>query len=338
MKIISLRHSGVFLMMLMAGLSCFAMNQKADSPVGSETSQGVSNDSVTENKYILGNVAIEMGTFTHNEKKGEDYSVAAGMSDLDVGEGNGQVYAAIYDGHGGKRVAQKAAEGEKDDEGASSVINRLYANSAEVEGGEAFLEAMKKSFIEFDESVGNVKEQGTTATVVFIFGGQLYLAHVGDSRCVIKKTDGSIAATRDHTPTDIEERGRIESVGGKSFEWPEGSGNYRLQAGLNHVANSRALGDYLKNGMKPAGLIAQPDVAKFDVSDCTYLVMASDGLWDNVKNEEAMIAVEKMFAQGYTADKVAEGLIALSILKDKAAGKSVAHDDMTVTVMRFMKQ
>ncbi|TMW54845.1 hypothetical protein DOY81_000078 [Sarcophaga bullata] len=122
---------------------------------------------------------------------------------------------------------------------------------------------------------------GTTALIAIIQGSRLIVANVGDSRGVMCNSRGiAIPLSFDHKPQQVRERKRIHDAGGFiAFR-----GVWRV-AGI--LATSRALGDY---PLKDKNLvIANPDILTFDLNDHkpTFLILASDGLWDTFTNEEA---------------------------------------------------
>lgn len=51
---------------------------------------------------------------------------------------------------------------------------------------------------------------GTTSTTAIVYDNTLYIAHCGDSRAVVIKSDGVEPLTRDHKPADPTEAARIE--------------------------------------------------------------------------------------------------------------------------------
>lgn len=120
----------------------------------------------------------------------------------------------------------------------------------------------------------DASRSGTTASVVLhdVKKNILYIAHVGDSRVVLAKTEAgsndeklqAIDLTEDHKPDLPAERTRIEESGGQIIF--DGGYNYRVYAkgkrypGLNM---SRAMGDLA--GFYDAGISAAPDVAAHHV-------------------------------------------------------------------------
>mmetsp|Transcript_17491 Transcript_17491/g.49623 ORF Transcript_17491/g.49623 Transcript_17491/m.49623 type:complete len:439 (+) Transcript_17491:77-1393(+) len=118
---------------------------------------------------------------------------------------------------------------------------------------------------------------GCTASVILHDHARrkLYIAHVGDSRCVLARKDPATTApekmwqavdlTVDHKPNLPEEQQRIERNGGQvRFD---GASNYRVYAkgqrypGLNM---SRAMGDLL--GVYHAGISSVPDVVEKSIA------------------------------------------------------------------------
>lgn len=297
-------------------------SETSDDSLGSSTNSGPSSGEIDPGAiYTLGAFSVNIGQFSQAGSKAEDEIAVAGQDD-------NMAYAAVLDGHGGSKVSSKAALG-NEDEGEPNLLGTICA---QYEEGVDFSEAIKKGFIAFDARMQKYKEQGSTATAAFIDTENLTVAYVGDSRCVLKTTNGDLIETQDHSPK-IEKK-RIESEQGVVFEWPENSGTYRLQAGLGFLAVSRSLGDYTRTGEKPAGLSASPDILVKPVTECDFLIIASDGLWDNVTTEEAVTAVTAFLKAGDTTTTAAKKLAGISILKDMST-KGKQHDDISVIVIKI---
>ncbi|XP_055386661.1 protein phosphatase 1L isoform X2 [Condylostylus longicornis] len=127
---------------------------------------------------------------------------------------------------------------------------------------------------------------GTTALIAIIQGTKLIVANVGDSRGVMCDSRGNaIPLSFDHKPQQVRERKRIHDAGGFiAFR-----GVWRV-AGI--LATSRAMGDY---PLKDKNLvIADPDILAFELNDHkpSFIILASDGLWDTFSNEEAVAFVK----------------------------------------------
>lgn len=128
---------------------------------------------------------------------------------------------------------------------------------------------------------------GTTALIAILEGSKLIVANVGDSRGVMCDGRGNaIPLSFDHKPQQMRERKRIKEAGG----FVTFNGVWRV-AGI--LATSRALGDYPLKDKKL--VIADPDVLTFDLKDHkpSFIILASDGLWDTFSNEEAVAFIKE---------------------------------------------
>lgn len=121
-------------------------------------------------------------------------------------------------------------------------------------------------------------EDGTTAVTVLARGDSFFVAHAGDSRAVLVHSEGKVTVlTSDHKPNRPDERKRIRDLGGSVVFW----GVWRVEGIL---AVSRAIGDRM---LKPF-VVAEPEVKEFKrSSNDHFIVVASDGLWDTITNEDA---------------------------------------------------
>lgn len=120
-------------------------------------------------------------------------------------------------------------------------------------------------------------EDGTTAVAALVRGLDIWVANAGDSRAVLVRTDGSVRPlSLDHKPNRRDERDRILSTGGSVIH----HGVWRVQGML---AVSRALGDRaLKPWVPPT-----PEICRHTIDEAdAFLVLATDGLWDVMSNEE----------------------------------------------------
>jgi len=99
---------------------------------------------------------------------------------------------------------------------------------------------------------------GCTATVCVIRdSAELTVAHVGDSRALLRRKALAIQLTEDHEPELAKERERIEQSGGR-ITWSS-VGRPRVNGVLEMT---RSIGDV---ELKKSGVIAEPDVHSFEV-------------------------------------------------------------------------
>ncbi|KAF2173730.1 hypothetical protein M409DRAFT_16004 [Zasmidium cellare ATCC 36951] len=110
---------------------------------------------------------------------------------------------------------------------------------------------------------------GSTATVMYLRGMELYMSNVGDAQCLLIQSEGGHRViTRKHDPAEASERQRIREAGG--YVSRQGKLNDQLDI-------SRAFG-YVQ--LTPC-VIAAPHVCKLDIKESDEMILlASRELWD----------------------------------------------------------
>ncbi|WOL03170.1 hypothetical protein Cni_G11890 [Canna indica] len=186
-------------------------------------------------------------------------------------DGQTMSFFGIFDGHGGPRAAEYLKEHLFD--------NLMKHPQLLTDTKLAISETYQSTDSDFlDAESNSCRDDGSTALTGVLFGNHLYIANVGDSRAVISKAGKAIALSEDHKPNRTDERKRIESAGGIVM-W---AGTWRVGGVL---AMSRAFGNRL---LKPF-VVAEPDIQQQVVDhELEFLILASDGLWDVVENEDAV--------------------------------------------------
>ncbi|KAK6140728.1 hypothetical protein DH2020_025526 [Rehmannia glutinosa] len=117
---------------------------------------------------------------------------------------------------------------------------------------------------------------GSTAVVAIVCSSHIIVANCGDSRAVLCRGKEPMALSVDHKPNREDEYARIEAAGGKVIQW----NGHRV---FGVLAMSRSIGDrYLKPWIIPDPEVMFVPRARED--EC--LILASDGLWDVMTNEE----------------------------------------------------
>ncbi|RWR79278.1 putative protein phosphatase 2C 10 [Cinnamomum micranthum f. kanehirae] len=154
----------------------------------------------------------------------------------------------------------------------------------------------------------------TAVTAILINGQKLWIANVGDSRAVLGKGGEAIQMTTDHEPST--ERGSIENRGGFVSNMPGDVPRVNGQ-----LAVSRAFGDKsLKSHLR-----SDPDIQHADIDRNTdLLILASDGLWKVMTNEEAVNLARKI----KDPQAAAKQLTAEALQRD-------SKDDISCVVVRF---
>ncbi|KAF6148733.1 hypothetical protein GIB67_019341 [Kingdonia uniflora] len=233
----------------------------------------------------------------------EDYHVAkfVQMKEHELG------LFAIYDGHLGDSVP-------------AYLQKHLFSNI--IKEGEFWTDtkrSIQKSYERTDQDIlshnPDLGRGGSTAvTAILIDGQKLWVANVGDSRAVLSKGGHAIQLSIDHEPNT--ERGSIENKGGFVSNMPGDVPRVNGQ-----LAVSRAFGD---KSLK-LHLRSDPDVCDADVnSETDLLILASDGLWKVMTNQDAVDIARKI----KDPERAAKQLTVEAVNRD-------SKDDISCIVVRF---
>ena len=199
---------------------------------------------------------------------------------------------------------------------------------------EAISNALAKAFKLTDEAfaeLGNEEQLslvGTTAVVALISSRSIYVANTGDSRAVLSRNGRAAALTDDHKAAREDETARVEAAGGQILFW-----NGVRVMGL--LAVSRAIGDH---SLRPY-VIADPELTVVNRHPGDeLLVLASDGLWDVMSNQEACALAKKCLLRarqkGSTRESAAR--VAATVLTRAAVDRG-SRDNVTVLVVDLMQ-
>ncbi|KAK2076821.1 hypothetical protein QBZ16_005047 [Prototheca wickerhamii] len=232
-------------------------------------------------------------------------------------------------------LAESAERGEDRRRGDGEVIEgvRPLRSSAVATTGaddEAVEAVLTRAFHLTDDEFGRSGgyEQlalvGTTAVVVLVGASMLYVANAGDSRVVLCRGGLALPLTDDHKAAREDETARVEAAGGQILFW-----NGVRVMGL--LAVSRAIGDH---SLRPY-VIAEPEVTIVARhAEDELLVMASDGLWDVMSNQEACTLAKKCLQRarqrGSTRQSAAR--VAATVLTRAAVDRG-SRDNVTVVVV-----
>ncbi|MED6125094.1 hypothetical protein PIB30_065254 [Stylosanthes scabra] len=281
----------------MAKLCCFkaSYSQLVATRSSSSTGKGKNHDGTVKYGFSL-----VKGRANHPM---EDYHVAkfVEIQDKELG------LFAIYDGHLGDRVP-------------AYLQKNLFPNILrEDEFWEDPTLSIAKAYESTDKAIlshsSDLGRGGSTAvTAILINGSRLWIANVGDSRAVLSRKGQAIQMTTDHEPNT--ERGSIENKGGFVSNLPGDVPRVNGQ-----LAVSRAFGDKsLKSHLR-----SDPDVQTSEVDgDTDLLILASDGLWKVMTNQEAVDIARRM----KEPQKAAKQLTAEALERD-------SKDDISCVVVKF---
>nr|GMD57651.1 phosphatase 2C 53 [Ipomoea batatas] len=221
------------------------------------------------------------------EVEGEGYSVyckrgkRGAMEDrysafVDHQQGSKQAFFGVFDGHGGVKAAEFAARN----------MGRNIMNKVGVRSEEDIEAAVKEGYLATDEEFlkQNVRG-GASCVTALIHKGKLVVSNAGDCRAVMSRGGIAEVLTLDHRPSRESEKERIEALGGYVDCC---RGVWRIQGSL---AVSRGIGD----AQLKKWVIAEPETKTvFTEPDFEFLILASDGVWDKVSNQEAVDTVRPL--------------------------------------------
>ena len=196
---------------------------------------------------------------------------------IDKNNNNENVYTfGVFDGHG--------AEGHL----VSQAIKKFFINND--------LNFSTKTnicsfFSSLSEEINNSQYfdnigSGSTVVLVHINPEKIISINCGDSRAIlITKKKSIISLTRDHKPELPDEKQRIEASGGR-IDKIFGMGPYRVwfkDEDIPGLAMSRSIGDKLAHKV---GVSDEPEVKEFYDVDPLAVIVASDGVWEFMSNDE----------------------------------------------------
>lgn len=189
-------------------------------------------------------------------------------------------FFGVYDGHGGSRAA----------EFVSGHLHLKILEMLETSCGKEKENAIKEGYLKTDEEfLKQGLSSGVCCVTALIDGKEMVVSNLGDCRAVLCRNGIAEAITTDHKPEREDERRRIEDKGGY-VEIHRGT--WRVHGTL---AVSRSIGDaHLKDWV-----LAEPDTKVINLTtDMEYLVLASDGLWGEVSNQEAVDIIMQSCSSG----------------------------------------
>ncbi|CAN8237450.1 unnamed protein product [Cochlearia groenlandica] len=275
-------------------------------------------------------------------------------------------FLGVYDGHGGPEASRFIADNiftnlkkfaSQDREISENVIKKAYA-----ETDEDFLIAVKKQWRKNPQ----MASVGSCCLTGVICNGLMYIANAGDSRAVLGRSE------RDYEGVIIkavqlseEHNANVEEARKELWSMHPNDPNilvmkHRTWRVKGVIQVTRSMGDaYLKKAEfnrepllpkfrleehfdKPI-LSAEPSVTVTRLSsEDEFIILASDGLWEQLSNQEAVDIVYKSPRQGIARRLIKAALkeaakkreMRYSDLKEINTGvRRHFHDDITVIVV-----
>jgi len=228
--------------------------------------------------------------------------------------------------------------------------------STEIKGNPAPGVTEKEKSGDIEEMYENSRnfggEQGSTVVLIMLTPHFIICSNLGDSRAVLccggarpeNLQMKALPLSTDHKPDLPEEKERIQRAGGivKS--------NKRIKSAFDNKGSlsvSRALGDFNYKEYHPinkeeTGMQVACRVQVTPVPECTvrtpsferdrFIVLACDGIWDVLSNEECVNLITELFEEGESD----LGLICEEVLDICLEKKS--RDNMSIILLKFPSQ
>lgn len=310
-----------------------------------------------EDKSLL---TVPLSTLTYSVGAMQGYRMSMeDAHEVKVNEDESLAVFGVFDGHGGKEIAQIVSE--KLTQAVFSRLNQEISRGRDEEGGGSplsrYIRVIKDSFFYIDRTLpaGEGAHCGTTALVATVIDKKyIVLANTGDSRGIMSLNGGSCKTLSfDHKPSNMGERVRIENSGG-----------YVVNGRVNEIlALSRAFGDfkfkipfmelsdshnkyveknkqYFKNDLVhlPPELLqvtSEPEVLVYDLSALTapeFLVLACDGIWDCYRNDQLIKVIRDKLALDWSLEHITEFILNDCIsMASNITG--IGFDNMTLIIV-----
>ncbi|XP_053269441.1 protein phosphatase 1bb isoform X1 [Pleuronectes platessa] len=231
-------------------------------------------------------------------------------------------FFAVYDGHAGSRVANYCS---------GHLLEHILSGGAEFVPGTGSVEGVKdgirSGFLNIDEYMRSFTDlrqgmdrSGSTAVCVLLSPTHLYFINCGDSRAVLCRDSKLGFSTQDHKPCNPREKERIQNAGGSVM----------IQRVNGSLAVSRALGDYdykCVDGKGPTEQLVSPEpevcVLERVPEKDEFVVLACDGIWDVMSNEELCEFVRSRLLVCDDLEKVCNSVVDCCLHKGSRDNMSV---------------
>jgi serine/threonine protein phosphatase PrpC len=188
-------------------------------------------------------------------------------------------FYAVYDGHGGPHISSYLKD---------KLSNYFVNNLVE------YVPSKNKTYNDYIIKIYNhiqskligcqlqSKTSGSTALVIIHYtknsNHYLKIINLGDCRAVIcNNSNIAIPLSKDHKPSSYDETIRINNSNGIITQ------DYGDDSRINGLSVSRSFGD-----LDAPLVIHIPDIYDYDITREKFLILACDGVWDVLSNQDAV--------------------------------------------------
>jgi serine/threonine protein phosphatase PrpC len=240
----------------------------------------------------------------------------------------GKLLVGVFDGHGANGHLVSARVRGMLEQHSPELLSCLKASRS----GASALAGLFTTMHETVVAEGLARFSGCTASVALIdlAKGVVTVAHAGDSTLMVALGSDVQFVSRDHK-FDAEDRRRILARGGEvrdtTYEETQVTRVFTPGSEYPGLAMSRALGDGEAHAL---GVLSDPEIASVPFQAGSSLIVASDGLWDQMTASEAAHSLVKASSAGQDVPEAAQMLVAQGRARYKP-GFDV--DDITAVVV-----
>ena len=190
--------------------------------------------------------------------------------------------------------------------------------------------SISSKHLSIDNFVAN--EMGTTANIMLIKNGIIYIANIGDSLCIMYKYIKAYNLNKEHQTIIESEKERVIKSGAEIV-------GYRINGMLNLT---RAIGDLkFKSNYNlkrhEQSVISLPEITKIEETDgIDFIIMGCDGVWDCVKRQLVCDFVDRQIREN--PDKNLSEI--LKVIFDRCVSKVwgviLGTDNMSCIIIQFL--
>lgn len=196
-------------------------------------------------------------------------------------------FLALYDGHGGPKIAQLVDKMIVKKMMMDDPLRTIPYNPQEVQDMYFNIqEFLKKKYTQ------DAEDSGCTSLVLIRYidthkRERLRVINVGDCRAVACKSGFAIPLSKDHKPNWSDEKIRIGNVNANCKKpkeiYMDGDASDVIWR-VGDLSVTRAFGD----STHAPQIVPLPEIHDYSTSGFDFIIMACDGLWDVMTNDEAV--------------------------------------------------
>jgi len=219
-----------------------------------------------------------------------------------VSVSNHSAFFGVYDGHGGSEAAEFCSDHLH--ENLSQAIAHQWRGTPLLDCNDRdcvtkISQCMRDAFVHTDHLFLtrelNHPKGGTTACVAVLLNDTIVVGNVGDTRAILYRGNSAVPLSKDHKPDRVDEIARIQAAGGDVIagDVVVGGEEFSLTRAIGNSTVKVRPGQNYRDLSVPQVVTSEPEVSITELNDDDkFLIIASDGVWDYMTNEDVVEFVE----------------------------------------------